>query len=55
MHSKGNLKKYNAVVVFHGITKSQVNRMKYRKKDMAVIYDGKFITNNISVYILTNT
>lgn len=54
VHSKGDRKEYNAVVVFHGITESQVDRMKYRKKDMAIVYDGKFITDNISVYNLTN-
>lgn len=53
VHSKGDRKEYNAVVVFQGITESQVDRMKYRKKDMAVVYDGKFITDNISVYDLT--
>ena len=54
IHSKGDRKEYNAVVVFQGITESQVARMKYRKKDMAIIYDGKFITGNISIYTLPN-
>lgn len=52
IHRKGERKEYNAVVVFQGITESQVSRMKYRKKDMAVIYDGEFTTECISVYKL---
>ena len=50
IHSKGYRKKYNAVVVFQNITESQIDRMKYRKKDMAVIYDGEFKTDMVSVY-----
>lgn len=52
IHSKGERKEYNAVVVFQGITESQISRMKYRKKDMAVIYDGEFTTERISMYKL---
>jgi len=52
IHSKGERKKYNAVIVFQNITESQISRMKYRKKDMAVIYDGEFKTDKISVFRL---
>lgn len=52
IHSKGERKKYNAVVVFQNITESQISRMKYRKKDMAVIYNGEFNTDKVSYYSL---
>lgn len=38
VHSKGDRRTYNAVVIFKNIEEKQIKHMRYRKKDMAVVY-----------------
>lgn len=49
IHKKGHRKKYDTVVTFLEIEEHQIEQMKYRKKDMAIIHRGVFKTVNVSV------
>lgn len=49
VHSKGDRSAYDTVVIFKGIEEEQTKHMRYRKKDMAVIYKGIFITSNVII------
>lgn len=49
VHSKGDRRVYNAVVVFKNIEENQIKHMRYRKKDMAVVYKGIFKTSNVII------
>lgn len=40
VHSKGDRRAYNAVVIFKDIEEKQIRHMRYRKKDMAVVHKG---------------
>lgn len=49
VHSKGDRRAYNVVVIFKDIEESQIKNMRYRKKDMAVVYKGIFNTSNVII------
>lgn len=47
VHSKGDRRAYDAVVVFKDIEEKQIKNMRYRKKDMAVVHNGILNTSNV--------
>ncbi|MDF2986096.1 MAG: hypothetical protein K0R50_1606 [Eubacterium sp.] len=49
VHSKGDRRTYNAVVIFKNIEEKQIKHMRYRKKDMAVVYRGILSTSNVII------
>lgn len=49
VHSKGNRKGYDAVVLFQNVKKEQLENMRYRKSDMAIVFKGTFATESISI------
>lgn len=49
VHSKGDRRAYNAVVVFKDIEENQIKQMRYRKKDMSVVHKGKLNTSNVII------
>lgn len=49
VHSKGDRRVYNAVVIFKDIEEKQIKYMRYRKKDMAVVQKGILNTSNVII------
>lgn len=49
VHSKGDRRAYNAVVIFKDLEESQIKHMRYRKKDMAVVHKGILHTSNVII------
>lgn len=49
IHKKGMRKKYDAVVYFTDIDEYNLEKMKYRKSDMAIVHIGVFKPNNIVI------
>lgn len=52
IHKKGHRKKYDTVVIFSEIEEHQMEQMKFRKKDMAIVHCGVFKTEKISVFAI---
>jgi hypothetical protein len=49
VHSKGDRRAYNAVVIFKDIEEKKIKYMRYRKKDMAVVHKGILRTSNVII------
>lgn len=46
---KGERKNYNACVIVRGIEDNQIERMRYRKSDMAIVHIGVLKTENMTI------
>lgn len=53
VRDKDGRNQYDTVILFQGITREQLERMNYRKKDMAVVYHGVFRSEIMESYDLT--
>ncbi|MEA5084747.1 MAG: hypothetical protein VB018_11460 [Lachnospiraceae bacterium] len=49
VHSKGDRRVYNAVVIFKDIEEKHIRHMRYRKTDMAVVHKGILNTSNVMI------
>lgn len=52
IHQKGERKAYDAVVTFNGITEDSIRLMRYRKSDMAIVYNGLFKADRMAVSVI---
>lgn len=49
VHKKGKRKEYDAVVYFTDICEKELQKMRYRRSDMAIVYIGQFKPKTITI------